>query len=103
MEKLKEYRKELCITQKRVAEYIKITTGAYEKIEKRGCKDGLKKQIIMFLMMECNTDNVSKKRIADLLGIHRSNLSKYKGDINIALEKDKQRRIEIKEELRKLL
>lgn len=103
MEDIKRIRKELDVSQKTVAEHLKIEQYSYSRIENSKCDDKMYNDILYFLMSECNTLNISKKRLADYLGVHRCNLYKYKGSFDAVLDKEKKRRLELKKELYKML
>lgn len=110
MKRLIEIRKALDISQTRVAEYLKIKSDTYAKMEKRGFKTKIEKQVIMFFIMECNNGSgsreelkISQKRLSALLGMHVSNLHKYKGDVKKVLERDRERRMFFKTELHEML
>lgn len=110
MDKIKDIRKALDISQKRVAEYLKIKSDTYAKMEKRGFETKIEKKVIMFLILECNNGSgspeelgISQKRLSGLLGIYVNNLHKYKGDLKKALEKDRERRMMLKGMLHEML
>lgn len=103
MKDIKRIRKELDVPQRRVAEHLKIEQYAYSRIENTKCDDKMYNDILYFLMSECNTLNMSKKRLADCLGVHKSNLYKYKGSLDHVLDQERERRIELKKELYSML
>lgn len=110
MERLIEIRKELDITQKKVAEYLNKDRSNYAKMEKIGLTNEYFNKVVSFLIMECSnrptnikTLGITQKRCADLLGIKKSNLCKYKGDMTHVLEKEYNRRLEFKAELHEML
>lgn len=116
MKELIKIRKELDLSQQSVADELKIKREAYSKIEKRGCKDALKKEIITYFILECNNRagsrkelGISQKRLAKLLGIKRSCLCmrekkgiETKGLRNV-LEKERKRRMQLKDGLLEML
>lgn len=110
MKRLIEIRKALDISQTRVAEHLKIKGDTYSKMEKRGFQTEIKNRVIVFFISECNNGSgspgelkISQKRLSKLLGIHVSNLHKYKGDLKSVLERDRERRMFFKTELHEML
>lgn len=116
MERLIEIRKELDVTQRIVAEHLKMDRSNYAKLEKKGLNDAFFNRVVLFLVMECSnrptdrkTLGISQQRCADLLGIKKSNLCAYerknkevKG-LSTVLEIEHNRRLQFKTELREML
>lgn len=103
MERLKQIRKELCISQIKVAEYLKIKQYTYSRMENSTCDDETRNKILQFFISECNNLDISKKRLSDILGIHRNNIYKYKGDTKKVLESEREKRMQLKMELYNML
>lgn len=110
MNRLMEIRKELDVTQIIVAQHIKKKLSTYVKMEKRGFSDEYFSRVVSFLILQCSnrptdikTLGITQKRCADLLGIKKSNLCKYKGDMTHVLEKEYKRRLQFKTELHEML
>lgn len=116
MNEIIRIRKELDVTQIKVAEHLKKKQYEYNRMEKSGCSIEIKNRIITFLMMECynlptsrKSLGISQKRLASLLGIQYTHLSTYeklgkeiKG-LKPALEKEHKRRMMLKDILAKML
>lgn len=116
MKEIKRIRKELDVTQIRVAEHLKIKQYAYSRIEKTTCDIELKNKIIGFLMMQCYNTSESRKslgitqrRLAKLLNMQYTHLceSEKKGrnikGLKQALLKERERRMALKDVLNGML
>lgn len=116
MKEIKRIRKELDVTQIRVAQHIKIKQYQYSRIENSTCDIETKDKIIGFLMMQCyNTAEsrtslgITQRRLAKLLGMQYTHLceSEKKGrkikGLKEALLKERERRMSLKDILANML
>lgn len=56
MSRIVNIRKQLNLTQSDISNWLNITLDEYEEIEKIGCESGVKKKILMLLIIECDCD-----------------------------------------------
>lgn len=56
MSRIVGIRKQLNLTQNDISNWLNIALDEYEKIEKIGCESGIKKKILMLLIIECSCD-----------------------------------------------
>lgn len=107
MQQIKLLRKELHLSQKSVAEYLKMDLGNYSKLEKEKWKpkniNKIKKQILFYFVLECNSE---PKLTAKMVGINKGNFSRYMKEgrsFNEVIENQKKERIKIKKRVHEIL